>query len=265
MPSYSFTYLFSSAISTGAIVDSNSGGSKFSIDMGRYPIRMPTHCKNVTISCVSASIPYVTPNITAGINNYFYFNYLGINYILQLPTGLYSLNTLQSQISVGLLSLSLPNNLFTFIGNTSTQTTSIQFNYANSYIDFTQPFNFGFILGYNTITPVIPSTLGQITTAPQTANFDTLKAYVISTDLTSGNGIPINGRTSRGVVALIPIDSQPGSRLTYSPSLMVIVNCNELIGQTRTYANFEILNQNGESISMLNQEWSVLLQFTYDL
>jgi hypothetical protein len=266
MPTYSFTYLFNSNPLNGANVDSSSGGSSFSLDISRYPIKMPKECRNVTISAVSASIPYVTPNIIIDINNFFYFNYLGNNYVVQIPTGLYSLSSLQTQLSSSFVNLILPSDIFTFIGNGSTQKTSIQFNYANTFIDFTQNKTFRQLMGYDSIiTPPAPSTIGQITTANNIANFDTLQSYLITCDLTSGNGIPLNGISSRGIIASIPISGQPGSRLTYSPSVLIIVNANELIGQTRTSARFQILNQDGGQISMLDQEWSITLQFSYDL
>lgn len=265
MPSYSFTYLFSSDSVNGAL-NIDATGSSFSVDMTRYPLRMPNNCKNVTASLISASVPYVSPNISADLaNNIFSFNYLGTNYTMVIPNGLYSLSSLQAQIAIGLADLSLPQNIFSFIGNGSTQKVSIVFNYANTYINFTIPNSFNQLMGFgNVLVPPVPSVLGQIVTAPNVAEFDTLQSFIITTSLLN-NGIPLNGSFSQGVVGLIPITTAPGIRITYQPSLPIIINANELIGQYRTSATFRILNQRGQAIDMLNQIWNFTLQFSYEL
>lgn len=265
MPQYSFTYLFSSDPNNGA-TNVNATGSSFQIDMSRYPIRMPSKCRNVTASIVSASIPYISPNISvARNNNIFSFNYLGTNYLLTIPNGLYSLSSLQSQISIGLNGLLLPQDIFSFIGNGSTQKVSIVFNYANTYIDFTIANSFNILMGFsNTLVPLIPSTLGQIVTAPNVAEFDLLQAYLIATNLLN-NVVPVNGGVSRSIIGVIPITGSPGSRLTYSPSLPIIINANELIDQTRTSADFSILDQQANPIDMLSQIWTILIQFSYEI
>jgi len=264
MPSFSFVYLFSSSPNNGAL-NINSDGSAFSVNMARYPISMPHNCKNVTAAVIAASIPYISPNVITPTNDQFNFNYLGTNYQIIIPTGLYSLNSLQNQINLGLAALSLPQAIFTFIGNGSTQKVSIQFNYTNTYIDFTGSNTFRDLMGFNAVlVPLAPSTAGQIETAPNVANFDTLQSYTIATSLLN-NGIPFNGTTSKSIVSIIPINGVPGSRLIYQPTLPVLVNANELISQSRTVADFQILDQDANPINMLNQIWTVTIQFTYDI
>lgn len=264
---YEFSYLFSSSPNNGAL-NVNSTGSRFSVNMSTFPVVVPESAKNCTIRVIGASIPYVSPNIEAGINSEFYFTYNAVAYQISLPTGLYSLNDIQSSINLGLQNIgpAVPSNLFSFIANNATQRVTIVFN-GIAQIDFTQGDTFRDILGFNAqLVPNVLSVPGQNVTAPNIANFDTLKFFTIATNLIN-SGIPINGIIGRNIIAVIPINSVVGQRISYDPQQVVRIDSRELIGTRRGSSSciFEILNQAGQPINMLNQEWSVTLTFSYDV
>jgi hypothetical protein len=267
MTIHTITVLFSSDPLNGALnINSNTiyQGNKFSVDLSRYPISIPRNARSCTISVIGASIPYISPNIIADVNSEFYFLYNAVNYQISFPTGLYSLSSIQSTLQLGLNNLSLPSDLFSFVGNGSTQKVSIVFNYANSQIDFTQSDTFRFLLGFNSgVYPPGLSVVAQSITAQNVAELDTLQSYTILTDLVTA-GIPINN-VSRNVIAAIPINTSPGGRIIYDPQNASIVNCSELIGSPRTNCIITIANQRADDINMLNQPWSVTIKIVYEV
>ncbi len=269
MPQRNVSFLISSNPTQGA-QPIGVLGNEFKIDMSTFPIRIPKNALSNQISVVNASIPYVSPNITAvtsPINNKFYFQYLTINHVISIPTGLYGLADLAAQISQQLVSLLLPSNLFTFVGNSASQTVSIVFNYTTLQIDFTPTDTFRFLFGFDSgVYPAIPTVLAtESVTAQNTANFDQLQTFLISTNLVS-YGLPINGTQSSGIIGVIPITSDytPGSRIAYDPQQPNLVEASDMTGQNRTTATFKLTDQEGRNIDLLGQYWSCVIKFTFD-
>lgn len=263
---YETSYTFSSSPENGAL-NINANGSAFTVDMSRFPIAIPESARTCTIRTIGASIPYVSPNIEEGINSEFYFTYNGNAYQITLPSGLYSLNDINSAISLGLQNIgpAVPSNLFSFIGNNSTQRVSILFNYPASQIDFTPNDTFRTLLGFDAVlVPPLLSVAGQNVTAPNIAAFDSLQSFVIVSNIIN-SGIPFNN-IGRNVIALIPISNvQVGQRIAYDPQQVIKIAANELIGQRRTSTNWQILDQLGRPINMLNQAWSVTITIAYEV
>ena len=267
MTIHTVTFLFSSDPNNGAInINSNTvyQGNSFSVDLSRYPISIPAKAKSCSLTVIGASIPYISPNLVMNANSNFNFIYNGTAYTLILPTGLYSLNNVASAISLILTSMTLPSNLFTFVGNSATQMVSIVYNYANLQVDFTQPYNFAYIMGFNSgVYPPSPSYVGETSTAQNVAEFDQLTSYTIISDLVS-IGLPFNGN-SKNVIAVIPITSTPGSIVIYDPQNAQRIEAGSLIGVVRTIANFSITDSRANNINMLNQPWSIVCRFDYDI
>ena len=241
--------------------------NEFTVDCSVYPIYVPGNAKSCRLKVTQASIPYVSPNIVANVNDTFTFYYptlLDQNDII-IPQGLYGLSDLAATIQLGLSNLALPTNLFTFYGDQSTQHLYITTN-QSLQMDFSVPRNFAAILGFNQQKYPLASlsTIAQIFYSPNAAGFDTLTSYLLSSDIIS-TGIPINGSYSATIIASIPISNvSVGGRLVYDPQNAQPVMCNELIGNKKTTMRFSLLDNRGKNIDMLNQYWSAIVTIEYE-
>lgn len=264
---HSYSILASSDPDNGAYFTS-SLTNEFIINCSVYPISIPASAKAARLKVTQASIPYVSPNIVANVNDTFTFFYptLVDQVDIIIPQGLYGLSDLASVIQLGLSNLALPTNLFTFYGDQSTQHLYITTNQPLQ-LDFTVAKNIASILGFNKIKYPLASlsTAGQIFYSPNAAGFDTLTSYLLSSDIVSV-GIPVNGVISSTIIASIPISNvSVGGRLVYDPQNAQHVNCSELIGSKKTSLRFSLLDNRGKNIDMLNQYWSAIITIEYEV
>jgi len=266
MTIYTFSYLFSSDPANGAS-NINSTGNTFYVDASSFPLQIPASAKQCLIKTISASIPYVSPNIISGVNSDFSFEYLTIPYTITLPTGLYGLGDLSAAIALGFSNLGLPSTLLSFYGDAPTQRVNITTNNAGFLIDFTQPQNFATILGFNqALYPSVGvSTAGQNFFSPNVASFDSLTSYLVSSDICSV-GLPINGNKAQQVIANIPISNViVGGRLVFDPQQAIPIEVPELKGYKKSYIRISLLDQQGRDIEMLGQFFSVVVLFEYEV
>lgn len=263
---YSYSILASSDPANGAQFTSPLT-NEFVINCSTYPVGLPSNAKSARLKVTQASIPYVSPNITSA-NNVFAFYYptlLDYNEII-IPPGLYGLADLTASITIGLSNLNLPTNLFTFYGDQSTQHLYITTN-SPTQIDFSVARNMASIFGFNQQKYPLASlsTAGQIFYSPNTAGFDTLTSYLLSSDIVSV-GIPVNGTSSATIIASIPISNVAvGGRLVYDPQNAQPVECSGLIGYKKTSLRFTLLDSRGQPIDMLNQYWSAIITIEYEI
>ena len=259
------SYIFSSDPSKGAFAR-NLDGSEFSVNLN-YPLSVPRLAKYCTIELHSASIWYVTPNVSTELkNDKFYFND-GNPRILTVQKGLYNLDQLvQSLIlqSTNLVpAMATPfEDLFTIVGDDPTQKVVITFSAAaitaGATIDFTQPDNMGTLLGFNPqiLNGVPPTVFGD-----NVAQFNNTNQYYIQSDLIH-TGIPVNSNQTN-VLGVVYIDVPPGELINYQPQQPLIINADELIGGSRTGFRFRLTNEDGVLQDTNEEFWSFIVTIRY--
>lgn len=205
------------------ILDSNpaNGAQNVSADGSQFEVVMDdmldlTEFKNLDVSVPASSIWWVIPNITLGVNNQVYVNYLATDYVLVIPQGLYDLNGCDEAISRALAAAGLPvaPPLFQLQADSNTQRVLIKFNFAGVSLDFTQPDTPRLIWGFDP-NVVGPSTLGETVTADSQAAFNQINYFLIHSDI-ADQGIRFNGSFNQSIgVAQIVV--APGSLNVYEP------------------------------------------------
>lgn len=259
------SYIFSSDPSKGAFAR-NLDGSEFSVNLN-YPLSVPRLAKYCTIELHSASIWYVTPNVSAELkNDKFYFND-GVARTLTVQKGLYNLDQLvQSLIlqSTNLVPAMVTpfEDLFTIVGDDPTQKVVITFSAAaiaaGATIDFIQPDNMGALLGFNPqiLNGVPPTVFGD-----NVAQFNNTNQYYIQSDLIH-TGIPVNSNQTN-VLGVVYIDVPPGELINYQPQQPLIINADELIGGSRTGFRFRLTNEDGVLQDTNEEFWSFIITIRY--
>ena len=261
------SYIFSSDPENGA-QNLSADGDSFTVNLND-PITIPMNAINATIECVNAAIWFVQPNISEEIgNNHLTFDHNATTYPLVIPDGLYSMDDLNAYLSRQFLAQApqLPDDLFTFVGDGSTQRTILTFNYVGTQIDFqTVPNSVNTLLGFAPLQypQFVPSVAGESFTSQDTAALNRLSSYLIHCSL-APNGIPVNAIGS-DIVADIPIttDTPPGSQLVYSPYNPIRSPVKNLVGQPVSNIRMSISDQNDRTLDMLNEYWSCLLTIRY--
>lgn len=262
----SFSIIVSSDPTNGAQF-TTSRTNEFNVNCSTYPIGLPANSKSARLKVTQMSIPYVSPNIETDANDKFIFFYpdLLTENTIVLPQGLYGLSDFSAAISLGLSNLALNPNLFTFYGDQPTQKVIITTN-EPLQMDFTQADNLHTLLGVEEqlYPPAALSTAGENFTGPNPAEFDSLTAFLLSSDII-GTGLPINGSKAATIIASVPVYNTPvGGRLVYDPQNATPVNCSELIGYKKTSLRFSLLDQRGRNINMLNQYYTAIITFEYE-
>jgi hypothetical protein len=213
-----------------------------------------------TLEVEQASIWNTSYNISAlKLNNLFYYRIAGVlQTVIIIPDGLYSVSTLNSEITRVLLNRGLSATDIQITGNLSTGRCII--NVAIGYqVDMTQANTVRLIVGFDSgIYPVAIPIAPESITGQNTAKFNNTNSILITTNLV-GNGIPINN-TGAGLIASVPIQTAVGSLISYQPVNPIIVDANMLKG--RSTQNFYIQLSDDQGVPLPQTEpFSVLLVF----
>ena len=254
----SSSYFFNSAEEAGA-QKIGTNGNRFNIQL-LDGISIPERALYATLEVTSAQIWNTSPNISAGANNdKFYISYNGTPFTITIADGLYGIAELESYLQREFITLGLPQDLISLSGDDSTQRSVITFNYASTVIDFTPADTCRDVLGFNSGT-VAAAINGSIYSDTQAA-FNRVNSYFIRSNILS-TGIPQN-KFGTGIIAGVPIDVSPGSQITYSPRHPLRANADELIGKSKQYLEFTLLDQLERDVSTNGEEWSFTLVLRY--
>ena len=251
-------------------------GSRFAIQLDGDGIHLPKDAMNVTVEVEEATIWWSIPNIIAGENDKMFV--FGDSddavpvpqlYTITVPQGLYDLSSLNLAIlseleSQGARTLdgtgaSLP--LISMSADSSTQKVRLRFNYANVYVDFTQPNTMREILGFNS------AVYGPFAGAPQniladnTANFNTVNYFLIHSDIVA-QGVRFNN-TYNQTLAQVLINVAPGSQIVSTPFNPARSGANELAGNRRTNIRFWLTDDQDRAVNTNNENWSARIVIHY--
>ena len=266
------TYIFSSDPTKGAEAI-QLDGSVFSVNL-QYPIGLPRGTQYATMEVHSASIWYVTPNISQAKGN----NKLSINdgvndYLITIADGLYNFPQLVNAIQITFNSQTLPvppahqfEEMFAFNADNATQRVAISVLQAYGTITWNvaDPIRdvFGFTTPANDTTPPVAILVApRVYVGDTQANFNTINQFYISGNLVH-TGIPSNSNSSN-LMSVVYIDRPPGSQINYQPQQPLIIDAAELIGGQRTNFTFRLTNERFEPLDTFGEYWSFIITIRF--
>lgn len=252
----------------------NSLGSEFTVFWGDGGIGIPNDAENINVSVVESNVWWTIPNIITGVNDKIYV--YGDNdqaeptsqlFTITLPQGLYDLNGLNVAIQSGLEAVGAKtmsnNNLLPLISlspDSNTQKVRLRLNYANVYVDFTQPNTFREIIGFNSQiygpNPTAPVNI----LAPNVAAFNQINYLLIHSDIVD-KGIRFNN-TYNQTIAQVLINVAPGSQIVSTPFHPAKCNGEKLKGSTNS-ARFWLTDDSQRLVNTNGEDWNFRLVITY--
>lgn len=266
------TYIFSSDPTKGAQAIQQDG-SVFSVNL-QYPISLPYGTQYATMEVHSASIWYVTPNISEAKRN----NKLSINdgvndYLITIADGLYNFPQLVNAIQITFNSQTLPvppahqfEEMFAFNADNATQRVAISVLQAYGTITWNvvDPIRdiFGFTTPANDTTPPVAILVApRVYVGDTQANFNTINQFYISGNLVH-TGIPNNSNSSN-LMTIVYIDRPPGSQINFQPQQPQLIDASELIGGSRTNFTFRLTNERFEPLDTFGEYWSFVITIRF--
>lgn len=213
---------------------------------------------------------YRIPNIVTGINDTFYVEHGGMNFVAVIPQGLYDIVGLNEALNRELTdpAVGAPADLITFIADEPTQKVVIKLNLATTQVDFSvaRVDTFRVILGFNPqfIPAAGPSgavDFQQI--ADNEAAFTPVEYFLLHSDLVP-RGIRTNNKYDQ-TIAQILITVPPGSQQVSTPFNPPRVPAWELIGSIRNRATFWLTDQAGNLVNTVNEDYSARLVIRYTI
>jgi hypothetical protein len=259
--------MFSSSPAQGA-TDISVDGSKFTVSLNGV-IGLPDERSMVkgsaTLAVTGASILNNASNISASIgNNIFSWYEGGTQHSATIPDGLYGVVELNAAMSRALVLEGSNASAITISGDTATNKIilNVEPNFQLICDDTIAPGNFRGILGFDeAVLPNAPAESPVVIYGDNIAAFDRNTDYLIKTNLIS-EGLPVN-QNNNGIIASIPLNVRPGSRIYYFPIQPIEIDANELLGMSRKTLRFELLNQNNQDVDILGESWSFVLRISY--
>jgi hypothetical protein len=262
------TYIFSSDPTKGAQAIQQDG-SVFSVNL-QYPISLPIGTQYATMEVHSASIWYVTPNISQKLGNNRLNISDGVNdYPITIADGLYNFPQLVNAIQITFNSQTLPvppahqfEEMFAFNADNATQRVAISVLEAYGTITWNVPNPirniFGFTDAANDTTPPVAILVApRVYVGNEQANFNAINQFYISGNLVH-TGIPNNSNSSN-LMSIVYIDRPPGSQINFQPQQPQIIDAAELIGGQRTNFTFRLTNERFEPLDTFGEFWSFVI------
>lgn len=268
MNTYDLEFLVSSDPVTGA-TNISDDGSYFEVLL-EQPFIIPNDAIMSYIKVNSATIWYNTYNIIPGVNDLIKVTYDDtinppVNVTMTVDGGLYSVDALNDSVQRLLGENGFPRDLFSIIGDQSTQKTIIQFNYSGAQVDFTIALTFRDVLGFNSrLSPLAPSVdEDDYDTGDVVANFNTLEYYLLHSSLVS-NGLRINNKYSQ-TIAQIQLTTAPNTQIAYAPLNPTKIINRSMIGRETQKMTFTLTNDKGERVNTRGESYSIRFTISYQM
>lgn len=270
------TYIFSSDPAKGAS-SIQQQGSVFTVNM-QYPISLPKGTQYATMEVHSASIWYVTPNISEARKNNKLQLTIGVTpYQLVIPDGLYNFPQLINALAIS-FNTNFPlapyrwTDMFSFDADSATQRVAITVLKNDAQINWNVVDSVRNVLGFVAVPvppalpisntpPAIPIVASITYLGNAEAAFNIINQYYISGNLVH-TGIP-NNSDSSNLMTVVYIDVPPGSQINYQPQLPLLIDAAELIGGQRTQFTFRLTDQNFVPVDTFGEYWSFILTIRF--
>ena len=261
----SYSLILNSNPSIATALNPTTFNNEYSITLNNA-VAIPPHATSCKVGLVSANIWNYDKNISASTGNKLYYipNAIDGQQVLTIPDGYYGLSDLNNQISLQLQIAGYPADLFSFVGDASTQTVVITFNYDNTQINFSPSDSLRIILGFNARNSPTAglSTAGEIDVGDNIAQFNSVNSFLISCPALVDDGININS-LGRSIIGKVDITSQPNSLINYSPNQVLWIEVPNLVGNTRSEIKFSLLNELLQPVSVLDPfSFAVTIKWT---
>lgn len=266
------TTLLADSNELNGAINKSALGSSFTIQF-QSPFKIPDNATNLTIIVKNAVVWFTTPNIIENVNNKIPINYQNVDYTIFLPTGLYDINTLNTQIEIELANLtpSPPpvTNLVKLIASYSENKILIKLNYPETIVDFTQSFTIRDLIGYDSTSilnsgnsnPYVPI---YFKSDNGFAKFNNIDYYLIRCPTLLNRGLEINGNYV-GILVKIDAKAEVNSKIVYDPRQTVTIPAPELKGIDLSKMTFELCDQTGTLVDTRGENFSVLFEIHYDI
>lgn len=253
-----FSYFFNSSTASGAL-NKSADGSSFQVELYQ-PLTLPNNTKYASMSVIQSNIWNNSYNISSARgNNKFSYLVASTPHNSTIPDGQYTVTALQNFITLQLIEDGFPGDRITITGDESTSKI-ILYVAANYRVDFTITDSVREILGFDSqVIPVSPSEDARYEYGESTASFNYVNSYQIRSSIVS-NGIPTNAN-GNSIIANIPITSPPNSLIVYSPINPTEIDITEIVGSSKQMLKFDLLNQDGETVSTNGEDYSFTCRF----
>jgi hypothetical protein len=253
----------SSSVNAGAKNVSDIGSS-FEIQLDQAII-MPSDIVNCTVQVDEATIWWTIPNISVTLNNNkFYIEHLTVDYVITIPTGLYSVSDLNNTLDREILAATGLSGLVDFAPDNATQKVELTINQAGTQIDFTQSDTFRDVVGFNSqLVPAVVSTGIYTQLGDNIAQFNTIDYFLLHSDIVD-RGIRVNDKYSQ-TIAQILIDTEPGSQIVsreFNPPKSDAIG---LAGTTIDRIKFWLTDQNNSLVDTNGEIFGCRLIIKYTI
>ncbi len=256
--------LVSSDVNAGA-TNKSADGSQFEVNTDQ-PIIIPEEATNCELFVSSASVWNVIPNVVTGVNDNFYIEIAAVNYVANIPQGLYDLNTLEQAIERDLENQGAAIGTFSFLPDDPTQKVVIRINVAGIQIDFTPADTPRDLLGFDSqlLPPGGVSAGVESFVADEEANFNNIDFFLIHCDLCS-EGIRLNDSFNQAVAKVDIGDTGVGELITNQYFVPVVCPCEYLIGTQRKTWRVWLTNQANERVNTQGENFNAQIILQYRL
>ena len=248
-------------------------GAEFDVELDNGDLYIPDHAKNCNIFVQDAEFVYSFPNIITGQNDLITITYDDtinplVTYNIVIPQGLYSVNDLDTELTVQLLNQpAYPEviPLINFIASDAQQKVLIKYNFLGIRVDITGSQTFKEIIGFDSnLYPLSGvSVANTFDTAQNTANFNSTRYVIIACDLVD-NGVRV-GNQYDFYLARILIDVNVGFQQIYAPAIKMNIPANNLIGKKISKTRVRLLDQNGKDVNTNNEFYSINIVIEYEI
>ena len=202
------------------------------------------------LSVLHAVIPYSFYSINSTNNVLFYSEYMAtpiVNTTLNIPYGNYNANQLAAYLTAN-----LPRTSCTYNSITN------KFTFTNSVNEFKILTAFSAcqnLIGMS-IDDLYNTSIGKTLTLAKQVNLSGTRMINIATNLQTGciNNLRTN---SQDIIACVPVTKNPYSLIEYTNQNNFRVNLNT---NTLNFINIKLLDQNGRSLELNQQYFSITLQ-----
>jgi len=219
------------------------------------PITMPG--EDCVIQVLNSTLWYNTPNVIFDKNSKLFFNILGMDYTINIPSGLYNYANLKSMISVEISKLGLAiADSFELTVNNSIQKFGFIIGTNDVVFDFTQAATMREILGYNIATySYAHGSLPISYFAPNVAKLNSVTEYHIHCDAID-QGLN-SGAVATDIleVVLIPPKTSVGSQIIQVKPNPSTYRASKFINNKVDNITFRITDQDDKDIDTLGENW----------